>query len=87
MLEIFPKYLNFENILKKCIRVPGPLVIKLNKMSKKDFFDSLDIKNNSKPVWSKCKPYLSNTHSKGDSFLLKNKKVADVFNSVLSNIY
>ena len=25
MLEIFPKYLNFENILKKCIRVPEPL--------------------------------------------------------------
>ena len=26
MLKIFPKYLNFENISKKCIRVPGPLV-------------------------------------------------------------
>ena len=25
MLKIFPKYLNFENISKKCIRVPGPL--------------------------------------------------------------
>ena len=25
MLKIFPKYLNFENILKKCIHVPGPL--------------------------------------------------------------
>ena len=25
MLKIFPKYLNFENILKKCIRVPWPL--------------------------------------------------------------
>ena len=23
-LKIFPKYLNFENISKKCIRVPGP---------------------------------------------------------------
>ena len=25
MLKIFPKYLDFENISKKCIRVPGPL--------------------------------------------------------------
>ena len=25
MLEIFPKHLNFENISKKCIRVPEPL--------------------------------------------------------------
>ena len=25
MLKIFPKYLNFENISKKCFRVPGPL--------------------------------------------------------------
>ena len=25
MLKIFPKYLNFENISKKCIRVLGPL--------------------------------------------------------------
>ena len=24
MLKIFPKYLNFDNISKKCIRVPGP---------------------------------------------------------------
>ena len=24
MLKIFPKYLNFENISKKYIRVPGP---------------------------------------------------------------
>ena len=26
MLKIFLKYLNFENISNKCIRVPGPLV-------------------------------------------------------------
>ena len=25
MLKIFPKYLNFENISKKCIRVLGPI--------------------------------------------------------------
>ena len=25
MLKLFPKYLNFGNISKKCIRVPGPL--------------------------------------------------------------
>ena len=25
MLKLFPKYLNFGNISKKCIRIPGPL--------------------------------------------------------------
>ena len=64
------------------------LVVKLNKNCKKEFFDNLEIKNNSKLFWDKCKPYFSNKHSKGDSdilliendeLLLKNKKVADVF--------
>ena len=45
--------------------------------------------------WDKCKPYFSNKHSKGDSdilliekdeLLLKNKKVADVFNSYFQSI-
>ena len=71
------------------------LVFKLNKNCKKEFFDNLEIKNNSKPFWVKCKPYFSNKHSKGDShtllivndeLLLKNKKVADVFNSYFQSI-
>ena len=66
------------------------LVVKLNKNCKKEFFDNLETKNNSKLFWDKCKPYFSNKYSKGDSdilliekdeLLLKNKKVADVFNS------
>ena len=66
------------------------LVVKLNKNCKKEFFDNLEIKINSKSFWDKCKPYFSNKHSKDDSdilliekdkLLLKNKKVADVFNS------
>ena len=28
MLKMFPKYLNFENISKKCIHAPGSLEIK-----------------------------------------------------------
>ena len=61
----------------------------------KEFFDNLDIKNNSKSFWDKCKPYFSNKHSKEDSdilsmendeLLLKNKKVADVFNSYFHSI-
>ena len=59
------------------------LVVKLNKNCKKEFFDNLETKNNSKSFWDKCKPYFSNKHSKGDSdilliekneLLLKNKK-------------
>ena len=71
------------------------LVVKLNKNCKKEFFDNLETKNNSKSFWDKCKPYFSNKHSKGDSdilliekdeLLLKNKKVADVFNSYFQSI-
>ena len=66
------------------------LVVKLNKNCKKEFLDNLKTKNNLKSFWHKCKPYFSNKHSKGDSYilsiekdelLLKIKKVADVFNS------
>ena len=66
------------------------LVVKLNKNCKKEFFDNLGTKSNSKSFWDKCKPFFSNKHFKGDSdilliendeLLLKNKKVADVFNS------
>ena len=70
------------------------LVVKLKKNFKKEFFDNLEIKNNSKSFWNTCKPYFCNRHSEGDSdilliekaeLLLKNKKVADVFNSCLQS--
>ena len=64
------------------------LVVKLNKNCKKEFFDNLEIKNNSKSFWNKCKPYFSNKQGDSDilliennELLLKNKKVADVSNS------
>ena len=52
MLKLFPKYLNFGNISKKCIRIPGPLDNRLivgevyknweyqpeNKKKKKEFY-------------------------------------------------
>ena len=71
------------------------LVVKINQNCKKEFFDNLEIKNNSKSFWDKYKPYFSNKHSKGDSdilliekdeLLLKNKKVADVFNSYFLSV-
>ena len=73
------------------------LVVKLNKNCKKQFFDNLEIKNNSKPFWDKCKPYFSNKHSKyysdicymlieKDKLLLKNKKVTYAFNSYFQSI-
>ena len=42
------------------------LVVKLNKNCKKEFFDNVEIKSNSKLFWDKCKPYFS----KGDSDIL-----------------
>ena len=60
------------------------MVVKLTGILKKEFFDNLEIKSNSRSFWGKCKPYFSNKHSKGDSDILligkdqlslKNKKV------------
>ena len=44
MLKLFPKYLNFKNISKKCIRVPGPLEILQNLQENTCARDSLLIK-------------------------------------------
>ena len=71
------------------------LVVKLNKNCKNELFDNFETKSNSKLFWGKCKPYFSNKHSKDDydillvekdELLLKNKKVADVFNSYFQSI-
>ena len=71
------------------------LVVILNKNCKKEFFDNLQTKNNSKSFRDNCNPYFSNKHLKGDSdilliekdeLLLKNKKVADVFSSYFQSI-
>ena len=71
------------------------MVVKLTGILKKEFFDNLEIKNNSRSFWGKCKPYFSNKHSKGDSdilliekdqLLLKNKKVDNVFNSYFQSV-
>ena len=44
MLKLFPKYLNFKNISKKCIRVLGPLEILQNLPENTCARDSLLIK-------------------------------------------
>ena len=71
------------------------LVVKLNKKHKKEYFENLNVATNSKPFWDKCKPYFSNKHEKGDfnimliekdEILLKNKKIADVFNSYFDSV-
>ena len=70
------------------------LVVKLTKNCKKEFFDNLEIKNNFKSFWDKYKLYFSSRHSKGDcdilliekDVLLKDKKIADVFNSYFQSI-
>ena len=46
------------------------LLVKLCKNFKKEFFDNLEFKNNSKSFMDKCKLYLSNKHSKGDFDIL-----------------
>jgi len=52
-------------------------VVKLNKQYKKDHFDKLNPKKDSKPFWESCKPYFSNKHSFGSSniALIENGKL------------
>ena len=42
-------------------------VVKLNNQSKPEHSDSLNIFQNSKPFWKRCKLYFSNKNSFGDS--------------------
>ena len=67
------------------------LILKLKKPYKKGFSDNLETENNSKP--STYKPYFSKKHAKGDAdilliennnILLDNRKVANVFNEIVS---
>ena len=46
------------------------LVVKLKKRCKKEFFDNLETKNNSKRFWSTAKPHFSNKHGKGEADIL-----------------
>ena len=78
-----------SNVLK--YKKQRNLVLKLKKRCKKGFFDNLETENNSRP--SICKPYFSNKHAKGDAdnlliennnILLDNRKVANVFNEIIS---
>ena len=64
-------------------------VVKLNNQCKKDHFDRLNPKKDSKPFWKSCKPYFSNKHSFGESkialsenseFLTESNKIAKTFN-------
>ena len=55
------------------------LVVKLNKScSFRISFDSLEIKNSSKPFWAKYNQCISKKHSKGDSDTLLNSSFLPV---------
>ena len=71
------------------------LVVKMKKRCKKELFDNLETKINSKPFWSTCKPYFSNKQAKGDTnvsliennkILLDIRKVGNVFNNYIQLI-
>ena len=62
---------------------------KLNKTAKLECFNNLKLCKDNKPFWEKCKPHVTNKHSKADTdimlsenkeLLLKGKDVADTFN-------
>ena len=70
-------------------------VAKLNNKCKKDNFDRLNPKKDSKPFWKSWKPYFSNKHSFGESKIALNKngklltesnKIAKTFNSLFETV-
>ena len=57
--------------------------VKLNKRCKKNFFENIELKNNSKPFWSTCKTHFFNKHVKSDTdilFIENNKILLDSLN-------
>ena len=70
-------------------------VAKLSNKCKKDHFDRLNPKKDSKPFWKSWKPYFSNKHSFGESKIALNKngelltesnKIAKAFNSLFETV-
>ena len=62
---------------------------KLNKIAKLEYLNNIILGKDNKPFWEKCKPNLTNKHSKADTdimlnengeLLLKDKDIADIFN-------
>ena len=63
-------------------------VVGLNKQSKFKYFNNLDCKKDAKSFWDKCKPYFSNTHSRGDAkIMLKEKREILLKNDVIANTF
>ena len=70
-------------------------MVKLNRQSKQEHFDSLNPFLDSKPFWKSCKAFFSNKHSFGDSkialnengeFLTENMKIAKTFNTYFASV-
>ena len=70
-------------------------VRRFRKTAKIEFFNNLKIGKDNKPFLEKCKPYLTNKHSKADTgitlkengeLLLKDKDIADTFNKYFRSI-
>ena len=68
---------------------------KLNKIAKLEYLNNIILGKDNKPFWEKCKPYLTNKHSKADTdimlnenveLLLKDKDIADTFNEYFGSI-
>ena len=53
------------------------LVVKINNECKTEYFDKLNVKTATKPLWKTCKPYFSNKQSHGGSkiTLIENNKI------------
>ena len=46
----------------------------MDKQAKFQYFNNLDCKRDAKPFWDKCKPYISNKHSREDTNIMLKEK-------------
>ena len=65
---------NKENKTRKTVDIFNykrelKIVFKISNKCKREYFDTLNVKTATKPLWKTCKPYFSNKHSHGGSKL------------------
>ena len=61
------------------------LVVKLNRETKLQYFNNLEISKNSKPFWDKCRPYFFNKHMHDDSniILIEKEEITTNTNEII----
>ena len=71
---IRPKIRDIKNYKKQ-----RNYVVQLNEKAKLEYFNNFDSSQEGKYFWVKCKPYISNKHSKADTDIILHEKGDIIF--------